>query len=101
MGLYLRPTDLAAALEALAGSGFTVLAGGTDFYPARVGRPLKDDILDISAVTALRGIVDAGIPAFGLGPEQQFGDFRERERSDFRYHRASSRSGAKASSLPM
>src|SRR5690606_1490518 len=34
----------------------TVLAGGTDFYPARVGRPLDEDVLDISAIQALRGI---------------------------------------------
>src|SRR5579875_2628901 len=59
MGRYLRPSDLAAALEALAGGGLTVLAGGTDFYPARVGRPAKDDILDISALP-LGGISDDG-----------------------------------------
>jgi CO/xanthine dehydrogenase FAD-binding subunit len=33
-----------------------VLAGGTDFYPARVGRPVTEDILDIGAIAALRGI---------------------------------------------
>ena len=33
-----------------------MLAGGTDFYPARVGRPLQEDILDISRLAALRGI---------------------------------------------
>ena len=60
MGLYLRPTDLADALAALAESPLTVLAGGTDFYPARVGRPLEDDILDITALAPLRGIGDAG-----------------------------------------
>jgi CO/xanthine dehydrogenase FAD-binding subunit len=60
MGLYLRPTDLGDALAALAESPLTVLAGGTDFYPARVGRPLADDILDVTALAALSGIVDAG-----------------------------------------
>ncbi len=60
MGLYLRPTDLAEALAALADQPMTVLAGGTDFYPARVGRPLADDILDITALAALRGVIDAG-----------------------------------------
>jgi CO/xanthine dehydrogenase FAD-binding subunit len=60
MGLYLRPTDLAEALAALAQSPLTVLAGGTDFYPARVGRPLDDDILDIGALATLRGVADAG-----------------------------------------
>ena len=60
MGLYLRPTDLAEALAALAERPLAVLAGGTDFYPARVGRPLTDDIIDITALTGLRGIADAG-----------------------------------------
>jgi CO/xanthine dehydrogenase FAD-binding subunit len=60
MGLYRRPTDLREALAALAESPMTVLAGGTDFYPARVGRPLADDVLDITALAPLRGITDAG-----------------------------------------
>jgi CO/xanthine dehydrogenase FAD-binding subunit len=38
----------------------TVLAGGTDFYPARVGQPLDDDVLDITAVAGLREIADQG-----------------------------------------
>lgn len=40
----------------------TVLAGGTDFYPARVGRSITEDILDIAGIAALRGIAetDAG-----------------------------------------
>ena len=55
MGLYLRPTELADALTALAEQPLTVLAGGTDFYAARVGRAVDDDILDITALP-LRGI---------------------------------------------
>ena len=54
--MYLRPTDLDAALNALKGGRLAVLAGGTDFYPAQVGRPLPDDILDITALSALRGV---------------------------------------------
>ena len=51
---YLRPTALDDALAALShGRRLTVLAGGTDFYPARVGAPLDDDVLDITAL-ALR-----------------------------------------------
>lgn len=34
----------------------TVLAGGTDFYPARVGRTIEEDVLDIGAIPILRGI---------------------------------------------
>ena len=60
MAAYLRPTTQADALAALAQGRRTVLAGGTDYYPARVGKPLADDILDISAIAALRGIRDDG-----------------------------------------
>ena len=56
MAAYLRPTTQTEALAALAHGKLTVLAGGTDYYPARVGKPLADDILDISAIAALRGI---------------------------------------------
>ena len=56
MAAYLRPTAETEALAALAHGKFTVLAGGTDYYPARVGKALADDILDISAIAALRGI---------------------------------------------
>ncbi|MGE0422945.1 MAG: xanthine dehydrogenase family protein subunit M [Reyranellaceae bacterium] len=60
MAAYLRPTSIDAALQALADRKLTVLAGGTDFYPARVGRPLDDDVLDITAIEGLRGIAEAG-----------------------------------------
>jgi len=53
---YLRPTSQSEALAALAKHRLTVLAGGTDYYPSRVGKPLSDDILDISAIADLRGI---------------------------------------------
>ncbi|MBE0619793.1 MAG: FAD binding domain-containing protein [Burkholderiales bacterium] len=56
MPAYLRPTSQSDALAALAQGRLTVLAGGTDYYPARVGKPLNDDILDISAIADLRGI---------------------------------------------
>lgn len=52
---YLRPAGLEEALAALA-KPHTVLAGGTDFYPARVGRTIDDDILDITAIASLSGI---------------------------------------------
>src|SRR3954470_9080320 len=56
---YLRPTRFDEALQHLAGGSFTVLAGGTDYYPARVGRPLTDSILDITAIDELRVITQA------------------------------------------
>ena len=55
MGDYLRPRGLEEALQALT-RPFTVLAGGTDFYPARVGRAATEDVLDIMGIAALRGI---------------------------------------------
>ena len=60
MPAYLRPTSQSEALAALAQGRLTVLAGGTDYYPSKVGKPLADDILDISAITGLRGILDEG-----------------------------------------
>jgi CO/xanthine dehydrogenase FAD-binding subunit len=55
MGEYVRPSRLEEALSALA-RPHVVLAGGTDFYPARVGRTIDEDILDITAIDVLRGI---------------------------------------------
>lgn len=60
MGSYLRPQSLQDALTALAAGPRVLLAGGTDYYPARVGLPLDDDILDITAISDLTGITDAG-----------------------------------------
>ena len=51
-----RPASLETALHLLAAGGWRVLAGGTDVYPAHVGRPLADPMLDISAIEGLRGI---------------------------------------------
>ncbi len=59
MPAYLRPTSTAEALAALGHSAYTVLAGGTDYYPAHVGRPCLDAILDITAIPELKGIRDA------------------------------------------
>lgn len=55
MGNYLRPRGLDEALQALT-RPCTVLAGGTDFYPARVGQPVTEDVLDIAGIADLRGI---------------------------------------------
>lgn len=65
MGDYLRPRGLEEALQALT-RPFTVLAGGTDFYPARVGRAVTEDVLDIAGIPDLRGI-SAGPEGWRLG----------------------------------
>ena len=56
MGSYFRPSELDAALRARAAGPCAVLAGGTDFYPARVGRTVGEDVLDITALADLRGV---------------------------------------------
>lgn len=56
MAMYLRPTDLGEALSALKRGSLAVIAGGTDYYPARVERPASEDVLDISALGELRRI---------------------------------------------
>jgi CO/xanthine dehydrogenase FAD-binding subunit len=69
---YLRPLRLEEALGALQ-QPFTVLAGGTDFYPARVGRSIDEDVLDISAIAELRGIV-RGPAGWRLGATTTWGE---------------------------
>jgi len=69
---YLRPHRLEEALGALQ-RPFTVLAGGTDFYPARVGRTIDEDVLDISAIADLRGIA-ATSAGWRLGATATWGE---------------------------
>jgi CO/xanthine dehydrogenase FAD-binding subunit len=61
VGSYIRPAALDEALDALAAgspdrSPWMVLAGATDYYPARVGRVPDEHVLDVTALTGLRGI---------------------------------------------
>ncbi len=58
MPAYLRPDSVTQALDALKSGALCVIAGGTDFYPARVGRATREDVLDISALAELRGITE-------------------------------------------
>jgi N-methylhydantoinase B len=65
MASYFRPTTLEEALAIRAEHPVTVLAGGTDVYPAQANRVgwgdmRRDDILDISAIAELRGIEEVG-----------------------------------------
>ena len=60
---YHRPTTLEEALSIRAGEDVAILAGGTDIYPARAAREgwgdmRHRDVLDISAIPGLRGIIE-------------------------------------------
>jgi len=56
MASYLRPARVDEALAALAAGPRALVAGGTDYYPARVGRPLRDEVIDLSALDELAAI---------------------------------------------
>jgi len=51
-----RPSSVAEAAGLLASGDWALLAGGTDLYPAHVGRNLTRPVLDLSRVDGLRGI---------------------------------------------
>jgi CO/xanthine dehydrogenase FAD-binding subunit len=51
-----RPQSIAEAARLLASGPWAVLAGGTDLYPAHVGRTVAAPLLDITAIAGLRGI---------------------------------------------
>jgi CO/xanthine dehydrogenase FAD-binding subunit len=53
---YARPETLSDALEILAGGKRTILAGGTDLYPATTAQTLPGDILDITGIKDLHGV---------------------------------------------
>ncbi|CAN5916677.1 xanthine dehydrogenase family protein subunit M [soil metagenome] len=51
-----RPASIGEATALLAAGGWSLLAGGTDVYPAQVGRPMTVPLIDITRIAALRGI---------------------------------------------
>ena len=51
-----QPASIADALAGLARGGMRPLAGGTDLYPAHVGRAIETPWLDLSRIATLRGI---------------------------------------------
>lgn len=75
-GQYLRPERLEDAVAALRDGAWTLLAGGTDHYPARVTAQRPEDILDITGLTGLRGIADAG-DHFRIGALTRWSDIAE------------------------
>jgi len=59
MGLYLRPRNVDEAVAALNGGDKTIIAGGTDHFPARVGRASDEDILDVTGIAGLKGVSES------------------------------------------
>lgn len=53
---YERAASLELALQRIGGGGVTIIAGGTDYYPSRVGRPTDTALLDIADLPELRSI---------------------------------------------
>ena len=53
---YYRPDNLNDGLVALSENSWTLLAGGTDFYPARVGKYLNEKVMDLTGIRELRSI---------------------------------------------
>ena len=76
---YAKPTSLDEALALLGEGAWRILAGGTDFYPALGSRPLREDVLDINGLAALRGIAETD------------GAYRHRRAHDLDRHRPRSR----------
>jgi CO/xanthine dehydrogenase FAD-binding subunit len=64
---YFLPTYLDEALELMASRSLDLVAGGTDFFPARGRTPVTRDILDITRLEGLRGIQfsDDGVVQIG------------------------------------
>lgn len=50
------PERIDDALDLIAGSGWLPIAGGTDVFPAHVGRSIDRSLLDLSRVAAMRGL---------------------------------------------
>ena len=63
---YFRPDNLEDALAALDEHPRIMLAGGTDFFPARVGKSIMDNVLDLTGIPQLRAIQQT-VEGFQLG----------------------------------
>ena len=57
--MYLRPTTLDGALDALASEPAPILSGGTDVFPALGDKPPPARLIDISSLPELSGITVA------------------------------------------
>lgn len=57
MTRYARPNTLDEAVHLLAEEGGTLLAGGTDFYPGLGDRPASGNVIDISRIKEITGVI--------------------------------------------
>ena len=57
---YAKPKSVDEAIALMGGGSWRLLAGGTDFYPAQGSKPLRDDVLDLNGLDALRHITIDG-----------------------------------------
>ena len=64
--MYARPTTIEEATRAMRAEGTLAVSGGTDVYPAHVGKPLARPLVDLSGVAGLRGINETA-DGFRLG----------------------------------
>lgn len=67
VAVYIRPSRLNDALAALRDGNWTVLAGGTDHFPARVDRVPEEALLDVTVLPELRGIRREADGALSIG----------------------------------
>jgi CO/xanthine dehydrogenase FAD-binding subunit len=58
--MFLQPRTLQEAVALLAAQGGTLVAGGTDVFPAQVDGPPPETVIDLSHVADLKGIRIAG-----------------------------------------
>ena len=59
---FCSPENLEEALALLAQGGWRPIAGGTDFYPAHVNRPIREALLNLQELGPLRGITCVSRP---------------------------------------
>lgn len=74
------PARLEQVLDLLAEGGWQPLAGGTDIYPAHVGRALKRPLVDVSSLVGLQGMGLEQInqrPMFRIGAAETWTRLRE------------------------
>lgn len=74
--MFHRPQTVDDALALLAAAPARLLAGGTDVYPALGERQLSGPVIDLTAITALRGISRNG-ETWRIGAATRWRDIRD------------------------